>query len=195
MNYKFAAVAALILGSLTVSLRADIIEQVLVKVNGEIITKSDLEARQINALRQKNPNFRPANDAELKKALEDVTPGVIVEAVDELLMVQRGKELGYTMSNEQFAGILENIKKENKIESDEQLQAALKQENMTMADLRKQLERTMMVQRVQQTEVMQKLQVTDTELKSYYDAHKNEFTTVPQITLREITIKIGRAHV
>ena len=98
MNYKFAAVAALILGSLTVSLRADIIEQVLVKVNGEIITKSDLEARQINALRQKNPNFRPANDAELKKALEDVTPGVIVEAVDELLMVQRGKELGYTMS-------------------------------------------------------------------------------------------------
>ena len=190
MNYKIAAVAALILGSLTVSLRADIIEQVLVKVNGEIITKSDLEARQINALRQKNPNFRPANDAELKKALEDVTPGVIVEAVDELLMVQRGKELGYTMSNEQFAGILENIKKENKIENDEQLQAALKQENMTMADLRKQLERTMMVQRVQQTEVMQKLQVTDTELKSYYDAHKNEFTTVPQITLREITINV-----
>ena len=36
MNYKFAAVAALVLGSLTVSLRADIIEQVLVKVNGEI---------------------------------------------------------------------------------------------------------------------------------------------------------------
>ena len=59
-----------------------------------------------------------------------------------------------------------------------------------MADLRKQLERTMMVQRVQQTEVMQKLQVTDTELKSYYDAHKNEFTTVPQITLREITINV-----
>ncbi len=33
----------------------DIIEQVLVKVNGEIITKTDLEARQIAALRQKNP--------------------------------------------------------------------------------------------------------------------------------------------
>ena len=34
-----------------------------------------------------------------------------------------------------------------------------------MADLRRQLERTMMVQQVQQTEVMQKLQVTDTELE------------------------------
>ncbi len=107
-----------------------------------------------------------------------------------MLMVQRGKELGYTMSTERFNSIVENIKKENKIESDEQLQAALKQEGMTMADLRRQLERTMMVQQVQQTEIMQKLQVTDTELKTYYDAHKDEFGTVPQVTLREITINV-----
>ena len=32
---------------------ADIIEQILVKVNGEIITKTDLEQRQIAAIRQK----------------------------------------------------------------------------------------------------------------------------------------------
>jgi peptidyl-prolyl cis-trans isomerase SurA len=169
---------------------ADILEQVLVKVNGEIITKSDLEARQIAALRQKNPNLRPESDAALRKALSEVTPEVILDAVDELLMVQRGKELGYTMTTERFNSIVENIKKENKIESDEQLQAALKQENMTMADLRKQLERTMMVQQVQQNEVMSKLQVTDTELKTYYEAHKNEFATVPSVTLREITINV-----
>jgi peptidyl-prolyl cis-trans isomerase SurA len=107
-----------------------------------------------------------------------------------MLMVQKGKELGYTMSTDRFNSIVENIKKENKIESDEQLQAALKQENMTMADLRRQLERTMLVQQVQQTEVMQKLQVTDTELKTYYEAHKDEFGTVPQVTLREITINV-----
>ncbi len=170
--------------------RADIIEQVLVKVNGEIITKTELETRQIAALRQKNPNLRPESDAALRQALAEVTPAVIVDAVDEMLMVQRGKELGYTMNNERFNSIVENIKKENKIESDEQLQEALKQEGMTMADLRRQLERTMLVQQVQQTEIMQKLQVTDTELKAYYDAHKDEFGTVPQITLREITINV-----
>jgi peptidyl-prolyl cis-trans isomerase SurA len=126
----------------------------------------------------------------LKQALAEVTPSVIVDAVDEMLMVQRGKELGYTMNTERFNSIVENIKKENKIESDEQLQAALKQEGMTMADLRRQLERTMLVQQVQQTEIMQKLQVTDTEMRAYYDAHKNEFATTPQITLREITINV-----
>ena len=190
MKYSFAAIAVLAVGLAGTTLRAQIIEQVLVKVNGEIITKSDLEGRQISALRQKNPNLRPNSDAELQKALADVTPGVIVDAVDEMLMVQRGKELGFTMSTDQFNGIVDNIKKENKIENDEQLQAALKQEGMTMADLRRQLERTMLVQRVQQQEIMQKLQVTDTELRTYYDAHKDEFGTTPSITLREITINV-----
>ena len=198
MKYRIALVALLALvlsdrgfgAAGTTRVEGDILEQVLVKVNGEIITKTDLEGRQIAALRQKNPNLRPESDEALRKALLEVTPAVIVDAVDELLMVQRGKELGFTMSAEQFNGIVENIKKENKIETDEALVAALKTENMTMADLRKQLERTMLVQRVQQQEIMSKLQVTDTELKTYYEAHKDEFGTTPSVTLREITINV-----
>jgi peptidyl-prolyl cis-trans isomerase SurA len=169
---------------------ADIIEQVLVKVNGDIITKTDLEQRQIATLRQRQPNLRPDNQAALQKALAEITPEVIVDAVDELLITQRGKELGYVMTNDRFNSILESIKKENKIESDEQFQAALKQEGMTLADLRKQLERTMMVQQVQQTEVMGKIQVTDPELRAYYDSHKEEFATKPEVTLREILVAV-----
>lgn len=72
--------------------RADILEQILVKVNGDIITKSDLEQRQVAMIRQRQPNQRPSNDAELQKALSEITPEVIVDFVDELLMVQRGRE-------------------------------------------------------------------------------------------------------
>lgn len=184
------AAAVVLVAALAQAQTGTILEQVLVKVNGEIVTKTELEQRQIAALRQMNPNLRPDSDAALQKALTEVTPQVIVDAIDELLVVQRGKELGFTMSTEQFNSILENIKKENKIESDEALTAALKQEGMTMADLRRQLERTSLVQRVQQQEVMSKLQVTDTELKAYYDAHQNEFGTTPQVTLREITVAV-----
>ncbi|MDH5265117.1 MAG: peptidylprolyl isomerase [Betaproteobacteria bacterium] len=172
------------------AVEGDILEQVLVKVNGDIITKTDLEVRQIAALRQKNPSLRTTDEAALRAALSDITPGVIVDAVDELLMAQRGKELGYTMSNEQFVSMIDNIKKENKIENDDQLTEALKQEGMTMADLRKQLERQMLISRVQQTEIMAKLQVTDTELKIYYEANKNSFTTIPQVTIREMLFAV-----
>ncbi|MGH9202195.1 MAG: SurA N-terminal domain-containing protein, partial [Vicinamibacterales bacterium] len=98
-----------------VSAQSEIIEQILVKVNGDIITKSDLEQRQVAALRQSNPNFRPTTDADLQKALAEITPEVIVNAVDELLLVQRGRELGYVLGAEQFRNIVESIKKENKL--------------------------------------------------------------------------------
>src|SRR5687767_4514915 len=107
MKVRNIAVVVGLLAATVATTQAQILEQVLVKVNGEIITKTDLESRQIAALRQKNPNLRPDSDDALRKALAEVTPEVIVDAVDELLMVQRAKELGYTMSAEQFNGIVE----------------------------------------------------------------------------------------
>src|SRR5215207_5018248 len=150
-------VALLLVVGFSVRPHADILEQILVKVNGDIITKSDLEQRQIAALRQRDPNFRPSDDAALRKALTEVTPDVIVNAVDELLLIQRGRELGYALGAEQFRNIVENIKKENKIETEEAFQAALKSEGMTLEDLRKQIERNMLANRVQQVEVMGKI--------------------------------------
>src|SRR5690349_3925081 len=66
-----------------------IVEQVLVKVNGDIITKTELEERQIAALRERKVNPEVLkNDEQLKKALADVTPMLLVNAIDELLVVQ-----------------------------------------------------------------------------------------------------------
>jgi peptidyl-prolyl cis-trans isomerase SurA len=177
-------------GLLASAQKGDILEQILVKVNGDIITKTDLEQRQIGALRQRDPNFRPATDAELQKALVEVTPEVIVNTVDELLLVQRGKELGYALGNEQFRRIIENIKKENKLETEEQFEAALKQEGMTLEDLRRQLERQMLISQVQQSEVSGKISVTEEEVKKYYGENSDAFTTEPQLTLREILIAV-----
>src|SRR3954453_16301471 len=98
-----AAVAALALAGVVT--RAEIIEQVLVKVNGEIFTKTDLENRQVAALRQMGQQVDPKtdpSDAQLKKMLDDVTPQLLVNVIDEMLLVQRGHELGYTMSNDRF---------------------------------------------------------------------------------------------
>jgi parvulin-like peptidyl-prolyl isomerase len=189
--FKTVTAAALFALVALVPLRADIIEQVLVKVNGDILTKTDFEQRQINALRQRQDLATVSPDSpELKKAVAEITPELILSAIDELLLVQRGRELGYTMGDEQFASILENIKKENKFENDEQFQAALKQEGLTLPELRRSLERQMLVSRVQQNEVMSKISVTEEEAKAYYEKHKEQFTTPSAITLREILVNV-----
>src|SRR5258708_17813467 len=190
MKFK-ATLAVLVALAGVTAVRAEIIEQILVKVNGEIFTKSDLEQRQVAALRQKGQAIDVKSDpknVQLRKALDDITPQIMVDAVDEMLIVQRGKQLGYKLSDEQFKSVVDNIRKENKIESEEQFQAALKPENLTTADLRRNLERQMIVSRVQQNEVMAKIGVTDDEARKYYGEHMNEFTTAPSVTLREILV-------
>src|SRR5216683_7093415 len=106
-NTTIACLAALMMAGAAV--RAEIIEQILVKVNGEIFTKSDLEQRQVAALRQKGQAIdlkSDPNNVQLRKALDDVTPQIMVDAVDEMLIVQRGKELGYKLSDEQFKSVV-----------------------------------------------------------------------------------------
>src|SRR5437899_12674684 len=136
----------LCLGLVLTGARAEILEQILVKVNGEIFTKSDLEQRQVAALRQKGQQFDlksdPTNE-QLRRALDEITPQIMVEAIDEMVVVQRGKELGYRLTDEQFNRVVSDIRRENKIDTDEQFQAALKAESMTIADLRRNLERQM----------------------------------------------------
>jgi peptidyl-prolyl cis-trans isomerase SurA len=177
--------------------RAEILEQILVKVNGEILTKTDLEDRQVASLRQQNRGVTAKdlrNDAELKKALEEVTPQIVADAIDEMLVLQRGRELNLRMTDEQFKSILENIRKENKLESDDAFEAALKQEGLTVPDLRRQFERQMIVSGVQQREVWNKVAISDTEAREYYDSHQAEFSTTATLTLREIFVNVAEGQ-
>src|SRR5919201_3516910 len=192
MRTKTALLAVFLL-AVVANGRAEVFEQVLVKVNGEIFTKSDLEQRQVAILRQKGQQIdlkSATGDAQLRKALDEITPQLMVDVVDEMLLLQRGRELGYRIGDDQFKSIVDNIKKENKIETEEQFQAALKSENMTMADLRRNLEKTMIVQRVQQNEVFARIGVSEDEARGYYESHKSEFTSAPAVTLREILVSV-----
>src|ERR1700751_5838163 len=103
MGGLLALAAILVAGGVQVRAGAEeIIEAILVKVNGEIFTKGDLEQRQIAALRQKNRQVTEKdlqNDVALKQALDEVTPGIMVQAVDELLLLQRAKELNLHLTD------------------------------------------------------------------------------------------------
>ena len=67
---------------------------------------------------------------------------------------------------------------------------------MTLADLRRQVEKSVVMDRVRQNEVLSKIAISDEEARRYYDAHKNEFTKPQEITLREILVAAaaGGAH-
>ena len=167
---------------------AVVLERILVKVNGGLVTQTALENAQISALRVRGAP--PQTDSELRRVIEEITPGLIVNAVEELLLVQRARDLGYSLSDEQFQDILDGIKDENNM-NDEQLVAALEaDEGMTLPELRVVMERQMLVSQVQQVEILGRVSITDTEANEYYDTHLEEFTEPATVTLREILIAV-----
>src|SRR4029079_15870366 len=135
-------------------------------------------------------NLEAADDAALKKTIEDITPEVVSEAIDELLLVQRGKALNYKMTDEDFDRVVQNIRKENKLDTEEAFQAALKQDGMSLPELHKTLERQMLIARVTQNEVMAKVGITEEEARKYHSEHVKDFTKAGTVTIREILVKV-----
>jgi parvulin-like peptidyl-prolyl isomerase len=187
-TFRALAGLAVVLAITGATPRAEIIEQIIVKVNGEILTKTEFEQRQVATIRQRNMPI--SSEEDLKKAIAGVTPQLIVDTVDELVLIQRGKELGYKLDDAQYENIVKQIRKDNKLDDDEKFRGALKQEGMTEADLRRSLEKQMIISRVQGQEVMQKVGITEDEARKYHAEHQSEFTTPGTVTLREIFVPV-----
>jgi peptidyl-prolyl cis-trans isomerase SurA len=174
--------------------KSAIIEKIIVKVNGEVLTQSELEREQIETLQQQqnakivDPK-QLATDAGLSKAIQDITPQLLVDAIDELLIVQYGRELGVKFTETSFQQALDNIKKQNKMD-DKQLAAAIKESNLTLDQLRQNFERKYIRQTVERQEIMKNMTLTEEETRQYYKAHPEEFMKPPTVTLREILVTV-----
>ena len=86
--------------------RSVVLQRVLVKVNGAVFTKTELEERQIDELARRNQKqlsqLDLQNDASLRAMLVEITPEILSGVVDELILLQRGRELGFRLSDEQL---------------------------------------------------------------------------------------------
>jgi parvulin-like peptidyl-prolyl isomerase len=175
-----------------------IIQRVLVKVNGQAFTQTDLEQAQTDALAQKNmqANVKTApTDAALQAQLLQITPGILVDAINDMLMIEKAHELGYKMSDDQFQKFIDNIKADNNIKDDAGFKKALVDQGLTMEQLRKNLEHEYLRRAVQQSEIMKGANMTDEEARQYYKAHTTEFMVPAKVVLREILVAVSTTSV
>jgi peptidyl-prolyl cis-trans isomerase SurA len=170
-----------------------VIEKVLVRVNGEILTLTQLTARQVDRLRDPDIQSKYPNgfsdDAELQKAVNQVTPDVLVGAIDLMLEVQHARELGMKYTDADFKRSLDNLKKDQNLD-DAKLQDALKQEGLTLEDLRTRFEQADLKRQVEREELGSKMQVTEEEERQFYEGHKSTFLKPATVTLRELFIAV-----
>ena len=93
------------------------------------------------------------------------------------------------MSEAWFKEKIEDIKKQNQLD-DKTFEVALKQQGMTIEELRKRFEIEYDKQGVSQREVAPRVSITEEEARQYYRAHPEEFMKPTMITVREITVLV-----
>jgi parvulin-like peptidyl-prolyl isomerase len=166
--------------------RGEIIERVIVKVNGDAVTQSEFEARQIAAVQQ----ARVTPD-QVEKYLRENNARILQEAIDDLLLVQHAGDLGIKLRPDSpyVKEVLDGIKKENNIASDDDLQKQLQKEGMTLEELKRNIERNILKRQVMQRELESKITVTEDDAKAWYEANKADYTKPPTVHLQQIVVR------
>jgi peptidyl-prolyl cis-trans isomerase SurA len=158
-----------------------VVEDVVARVNDQIITRSEYEAAQDQML--KEAEQQNATQAQLDEQFHNL----LRDMIDEQLLVSKGKELGISGDAETMRQ-LDDIRKRNNLASLEDLQKAAAQQGISFEDFKQHIRDQAVRQQVVRDEVGQHLHMTQAAEQSYYTAHSQEFAVPEQVHLSEILI-------
>ena len=136
----------------------EVLERVVAKVNGDIVTLSEFQARQVAAVQAAGGL---TSDERIERYLRENNARILQEAIDDLLLIQKAQEMGMRLRPEYITDIIENIKKENNLQSDDDLQQQLRREGMSLDDLKRNIERSIMRRQLLSHELESKVAVSE----------------------------------
>jgi len=187
MLARVVAVFALIMLTLPISVAAEVINGVAAIVNEDIITIHELsrEYAKVAAEMEKKQGALSA-EAGNKLRLE-----VLNSLIDRKLVKDKIKELNIVISEEEIRQSIEEIKKQNHL-SQEALVSALLAQGTTFDQYKTQMKEQLERLRLMSQEVKSKIQVSERELREYYEENRALFSEAPSYRARHIFLKVPK---
>jgi|HubBroStandDraft_5_1064220.scaffolds.fasta_scaffold32119_2 peptidyl-prolyl cis-trans isomerase SurA len=154
---------------------------VVATVNGHPILRADLD-KLYTAQLANNPQPQPPSPDQADTLRLNILHELIVEEIVE----QRAAKLGLTATDAEVDAKLTEVKAPY---TEEQFRQKLQQSGQTLDSLRRTLRRSLTFDKLLNKEINSRITVTDTDVASYYNAHKAEFNLIePQYHLAGIQV-------
>src|ERR1700675_41032 len=154
-------------------------DDVAATVDGRKIYRADVEKYFENqtAGSQQQPTGEQATSLRLS---------ILRELVDNEILMRRAEKLGLLATDDEVERKLNEIKSPY---TKEEFDARMKEKKLTLDDFKRDLRRSLTVDKVLNKEVTSKINVSDQDISNYYNAHKSEFNLVePQFHLAQIFV-------
>ncbi len=163
-----------------------VVEQIVAKVNGEIITRTELERSK--RLMEEEVKRLSAKQPEIVKQAAEKEKDFLRERIDQMLLVQKAKEMTVNVDPE-VSKYLADLQRKLKISDPEKFQAAVREETgQSFEDYKSELKNSILTRRVIGQEVGSRINIPKADVRKYYDDHKIEFQREERAFLREIFI-------
>jgi peptidyl-prolyl cis-trans isomerase SurA len=164
------------------------VEEIIARVNNEIITKSEYEKSRNSAAEDAQQDCQGrCTPEQLKAEIDQRQKTSLRDLIDQSLLVQRAKDMGVSVEPELIKR-LDAIRVQNKIESMEELEKAVTSQGLNWEDFKNNIRSTLLTQRVISSEVGSHITIRDEEISKYYEEHKKEYVRPEQVALREIEV-------
>lgn len=163
------------------------IDGIAATVNGEVITLLDLE-------KAGRPGLEKRLAATLKREQAKVRREVLLSVLDQMILrtLQRQKatELGLRVSDQEIEAAIGRIMETNAL-TEEMLERALLEEGLSREDYREQISDQILITKLMQREVREKLTVTPEEIAAYYRENQEKYFQPERIRVRHLLVKVA----
>jgi peptidyl-prolyl cis-trans isomerase SurA len=143
------------------SIQAGVIfDEIVARVNNDVITKSEFEKSREMVQREMQKNFK---GAEYQQMVEKYEKEILRNMIDELLLVQKANELSLTADSEVIK-TLDNIRRDNNLPDMEALDRLMSQQGIDPVEFKDNLKKRSLREQVLGREVYSRLNVTGEEI-------------------------------
>ncbi len=184
----FPGCALLLLASTLSAGETVVIEQIVAKVNADIITLGDLEESREMLAHELDAQCRNDKNC-VAEQLEKRKDDVLRDQIDQTLLVQKAKDLNISVDSQVSRQMAEMQVKVGIKDPEEFRQFIQTQTGMAIEDYREKMKQGLLQQEVIGQEVSSKIVIPRSEVEKYYEDHKSEFHRDKEsVGLQEILI-------
>jgi len=163
-----------------------IIDQIVAKVNGDIVSQDELE----RVVKELDAQLKAQNisGAQYRQEMEQGEKDVLAKRIDELLLTQKGKELNINVDSD-VSKYMANLQRQSGIADTDKFHDYIRQQaGMSYEDFLSETKNQLLTREVIGQEVGRHIAVTEKEIEDYYKAHQSEFIREEKVFLSEILI-------
>ncbi len=163
--------------------------KIVAVVNEDVITQADLDIALGSIVAQYKQIY---SAEELTNKIEEARQDILNQMIEDRLILQEAKRRGVVVEDEEVEERVDDVK--SRFPSDDDFEGAVTESGISFDTLRNRYKEQIMMSKLVNHEVREKIVATPSEISDYYTKHADELKAPESVHLKNIVIRFGEGN-